>query len=105
MRKNGILALLAAVVLAACSLNGGGNWSGDPEKINSIREGMTQAEVKSILGEATEVVDQEMMAGMRLTIWEYRGPNDRLTVGFEPEKGTVWSTARNGAEIISPKVE
>ncbi len=98
MRKTLFAAALAGLVLVAC--NSGGDWAGDPEKVNDIQSGMTQDEVKRILGPATQVIDEDMGNDMRLTAWEYRGPNDRLNISFDPQTGLVMGTARNGKEIV-----
>ena len=99
MRKIGSALLMVLVlVLAACGM-GGGSWAGDPQKIHEVRAGMTQAEVRRILGEPSKTGDMELL-GIAMTVWEYHGPDDRLNVVFDAGQ-TVAATGLNGAEIVN----
>jgi hypothetical protein len=97
-----LTAALFALWLTACGSRA--NWSGDPARIEEIKAGMSQAEVIEILGEPPTVIDEELMAGVRLVIWEYQGADDRLTITFHPEDGTVAASARNGEYLIEPSM-
>jgi outer membrane protein assembly factor BamE (lipoprotein component of BamABCDE complex) len=96
-------ALVFAFGLAACSKFGGGSgtaWHGDAQKAHQITAGMSQAEVKSLLGEpsTTQVMK---IADESLTTWYYVGDKDNVNVVFDT-KGTVTAAGLNGAGLWEP---
>lgn len=94
------LAVLLLVVsfLAGCSARG--DWAGDPQKVHLVTAGMSESEVRNILGEPTknEKIDT---GGLDMTVWQYHGPNDNINIVFDVEG--VMATGLNGAEIVVPQ--
>ncbi len=90
--------LLAVSLLTGCSPRG--DWAGDPQKVHQVTAGMSESEVRDILGEPTknEKID---MGGLNMTVWEYHGPNDNINIVFDVDG--VMATGLNGAEIVIPQ--
>lgn len=98
MSKYVLLVLLAMSLLVACSPKG--DWAGDPQKVHEVTADMSQDEVREILGEPT--ISQEVeLVGVKMLVWEYNGPNDRVNIVFDGDK--VMSTGLNGTEIVIPE--
>lgn len=78
-----IAAVLMSLTMLACSA-GGNEWSGDPQLVYKLQLKMTEADVRGILGEPSEVEAQEML-GQQMVIWQYHG-KERVGVVFQNGK-------------------
>jgi len=102
MSPRPILTLLLALVLAACSKFGGNGakWQGDAQQARSITAGMSQDQVRSVLG-APSTTQVMKAADQSLTAWYYVGAKDNVNVVFNTE-GRVTTVGLNGDVIVQP---
>jgi hypothetical protein len=76
--KTACWSLLLALGLVACA--GRPAWTGDPELARKLTLKMPEAEVRSLLGEPTDVLNMDV-PGIKTSAWLYKGSKEiRLVV-------------------------
>jgi hypothetical protein len=97
-----ILALVLSLGLTACSKfsGNGATWHGDAALAHNVTAGMSQNDVKGLLGEpsGTQVMK---IADQSLTTWYYLGEKDNVNIVFDTA-GKVVTVGLNGAELVKP---
>ena len=94
--------LILAMSLAACSKFGGGGtaWTGDVQKAHQLAAGMTQDQVKALLGAPTSTQEMKVLSES-LTAWYYVGEKDSVNVVFDTQ-GKLNAAGMNGQELVTP---
>jgi hypothetical protein len=77
-----VVTLFLGMVLLGCSASA--DWNGDPQLVHKLQLKMTEADVKAVLGEPSEVSEQEIF-GQQMIVWQYYG-TERVGVVFQNGK-------------------
>ena len=78
---HGMSVMVLALALAAC---GGKAWSGDPQLVHKLDIKMTEAQVRAVLGEPSDITSMEV-SGLKQDVWIYNG-SERVGVVFQNDK-------------------
>ena len=93
-----MLALVLATTIAACS--GGKSWSGDPQLVNRLQIKMSEEQVRSLLGEPSDITSMEVL-GVKQDVWIYKG-SEHVGVVFQDDKLVAATLA--GRTVIEASV-
>jgi predicted Zn finger-like uncharacterized protein len=96
----GVLLVIIVVVVLVMTLGGGGNKV-TPENYNRLHAGMTEAEVRSILGPPTEVVDAKQVFEQHPLFKQAPGFKDNPFVGNFQNMMPKVCTWRHGQNVIT----
>ncbi len=106
MRLRSLLTILVlSLALVGCSKFAGGGeaWKGDPQKAHELTAGMSQEQVKKILGEPSRTQEMKVL-DQSLTAWYYVGDKDNVNVVFDTG-GKLNTVGVNGQVLFGPDGE